>query len=235
LARAVVWRFVSLGFAPPSAALRRALEDESERLGLEIALDRLGLPPFRCEPPPDLEDVFGGIFGHTLRSGPCPYETEYGGAHVFQQAQELADLQGWYAAFGLERRSDGRERVDHIGCECEFVGFLATKEAYLLERRDDEQLERVRQAYRRFLRDHLGRFGTAVTTRLEKLGSPGFYGDLATLCRTFLASECRRVGVRPGPRALPLRPEEPDVPAACGASDDGEPPSPDLLSITRGE
>jgi TorA maturation chaperone TorD len=227
-----VWRFISLGFASPSAALRCALQNGSEKLGLDTALQCLELPLFRQAAP--CEEAFTTVFGHTLRAAICPYETEYHGSHVFQQAQELADLQGWYAAFGLERRPDVHERVDHIGFECEFAGFLLRKEAYFLESRDEAQAKRVRHAYRGFLRDHLGRFGMAVTTRLEQIDRGSFYGELASLCRRLLAAECDRVGVQPGPRALPLRPDGPDnVPAACGTGDECGPceDSPDLLSI----
>jgi len=222
LARAVLWRFLSLGFASPSVELRRALTSGAERRSLDAALERVGLPPFRHDGEIDLEGPFGELFGHTLRGKVCPYETEYGSAQVFQQAQELADLQGWYAAFGLERRPDVRERADHIGVESEFIGFLARKEAYTLESGDDGQLEAVRQAYRSFLRDHLGRFGMAVATGLERWGGGGFYGRLASLCRALLAVECRRLGVRPGPRTLPLCPDLPDsAPAACGGEAEG--------------
>ena len=217
LGRAVVWRFLSLGFAPPSTALGRFLAPGPDADALTAALSLLELPGFDDEGPLQLDDTFSTIFGHTLRGEVCPYETEYGRPQVFQQAQELADLQGWYAAFGLERHPHTPERADHIGVACEFAGFLAQKEAYTIDRGDDEQLELVRQAYRRFLRDHLARFGIAVAVRLEASDPTGFYGCLGSLCRALLTTESRRVGVKPGPAALPLRPEMPDdVPAACG-------------------
>ena len=219
LARAVVWRFLALGFAPPSDELRHALTDDERRLGLSAALCHLGLAPFEYDDPIDLDSQFGELFGHTLRGGVCPYETEYVAGPIFQQAHELADLQGWYAAFGLQRRPDSPERGDHIGVECEFAGFLAMKEAVTLDSGDTEQRDRVRQAYRQFLRKHLGCYGTVVATRLEE--SDRFYGKLGSLLGRVLAAECRRLGVQPGPRTLPLQPEAADpAPAACGVSDE---------------
>jgi TorA maturation chaperone TorD len=234
LARAVVWRFLALGFAPPGPELRAALSDEFERLALAAALAELELT-FRCaHAERDLEARFAELFGHTVRAAICAYETEFGGGQIFQQAQEMADLQGWYAAFGLERRPDVRERPDHVAVECEFAGFLCRKEAYMLAREDRGQSELIRQAYRRFLRDHLARFGMALTVRLERIDGDGFHGRLASLCREFLVAECRRVDVEPGPKALPLRPDTADdVPAACddgadcdpsGGSDEGSSP-----------
>jgi len=221
LARAVVWRFLSLGFAPPARGLLRALAEDQEREALAAALALLELPPFPLEGPSDLAGPFEELFGHTVRARVCPYETEYGDGQVFLQAQELADLFGWYAAFGLERRPDLRERADHIAMECEFAGFLSHKEAYAVESGDCEQPARVRQAYRRFLRDHLARFGTVVATHLEREDPEGFYGRLGGLLGSVLASECRRIDVQPGPSVLPLRTDELDmVPAACGTEQD---------------
>ncbi|MHC4990236.1 MAG: TorD/DmsD family molecular chaperone [Planctomycetota bacterium] len=220
LARAVLWRHVARGFSPPGIDPRRALEDETERRGLQAAVERLGLTAYEPGPTVGLETRFAELFGHTVRATVCPYETEYGAGRVFQQTQELADLRGWYVAFGLERREDAVERADHIGVECEFAGFLCRKEALALAGNDGEQLEIGRLAYRRFLRDHLARFGMAVTVRIEKVDGDGFYGRLAGLCRRLLLAECRRLDIEPGPRALPLRPDsEDDVPAACGAGD----------------
>lgn len=225
LARAVVWRLLALGFAPPGAELRTALNDETQRLALTGALAELGLSFRRGPDEGDLEARFTELFGHTVRAAVCAYETEYGGGQVFQQAQEMADLRGWYAAFGLERRPEVRERPDHVAVECEFAGFLCRKEAYVLASEDRGQSELIHEAYRRFLRDHLARFGMALAARLEGADRDGFYGRLAWLCREFLVVECRRLDVQPGPRALPLRPNtEDDVPAACGAGVDDDPP-----------
>ena len=221
LARAVVWRQLALGFSEPGPALRRSLDDPAERLALARALERLGLPPLEVPDAGALERRFTELFGHTVRGGVCPYETEYGAGRVFQQTQELADLQGWYAAFGLERRPGVTERADHLGVECEFAGFLCCKDARALELGDAEQLALARRAYRSFLRDHLARFGVAVARRIERADAPGLYGRLATTCRALLRAECRRLDVERGPRAMPLRPAtEDDAPAACGAGAD---------------
>ena len=58
------------------------------------------------------------------------FETEYGAGAAFRQPQELADIAGTCLAFDLEPPEGGDERVDHAACECEFMGFLARKEAF---------------------------------------------------------------------------------------------------------
>jgi TorA maturation chaperone TorD len=221
LARAVIWRRLALGFGEPGPALRRALADASEGRALARALERLGLPRCGAQATEGLERRFTELFGHTVRGGVCPYETEYGAGHVFQQTQELADLEGFYAAFGLARRPEAAERADHLGVECEFAGFLCRKEALTLEAGDAEQVALARRAYRSFLRDHLARFGFAVAHRIEQADSGGTYGLLAATCRALLRAECRRLDIEPGPRVLRVRAEiEDNAPAACGAGAD---------------
>jgi TorA maturation chaperone TorD len=158
------------------------------------------------------------IFGHTARGPVCPYETEYGAEALFQQPQQLGDLAGFYKAFGLALNTAQHERLDHVSCECEFMAFLALKEAYAIEHDDPEMLEDTRKAGRLFLRDHLGRFGLAFARKLAREDQGGFYGTLGDLCFAFLNLECKRVGVAAGPLDLSLRPATDDrVPMACGS------------------
>ena len=108
---------------------------------------------------PSLIAAYQRLFGHTARGAVSPYETEYGNESLFQQPQEMGDLAGFYRAFGLRLNVAERERLDHISCECEFMLFLALKEAYALEHADTAMGEETSKAVRLFLRDHLGRFG----------------------------------------------------------------------------
>ena len=74
------------------------------------------------------------LFGHTTRGLICACETEYGPDNGFHQPQQLADIAGYYLAFGLRPLAAGDVRADHIACECEFMDFLSRKEARLLDR-----------------------------------------------------------------------------------------------------
>ncbi len=161
------------------------------------------------------------IFGHTLRGRVCPYEAEYGTAAPFAQAHEVADLMGFYRAFGFDLVPGRGERPDHIACQLEFVDLLSRKEAHALEAGDAEMLAVTRQALRSFLRRHLARFGCAFARSLERADGEGFHGRLGILLRAFLRAECARLGIETGPELLPLRPAEEDgVPMACGAGED---------------
>ena len=109
-----------------------------------------------------------------------PYETEYGNEALFQQPQELGDLMGFYRA-GLALKPGKHERPDHISCECEFLMFLALKEAYALEQDNQEMLAETRKAEKLFLRDHLGRFLPTFVTQLTREDPSGFYSTLGEL------------------------------------------------------
>ena len=66
-------------------------------------------------------------------------------------------------AFGLMLRPDAHERIDHVSCECEFLCFLAYKEAYARTAGDTDMLAVTQRATALFLRDHLGRFAPAFS------------------------------------------------------------------------
>jgi TorA maturation chaperone TorD len=173
------------------------------------------------------------LFGHS-RGLVCAFETEYGPEGGFEQPQTLADIAGSYRAFGLMACASQDERVDHVACECEFLEFLARKEAYTLGLGLlGDELAIVRAAERGFLREHLGRFGRAFASRLLKEDSTGFFGALGAVLFAFLTQECRRFGVTPGRPVLALRPPTlDDAPLACGSAGGCGSPS-ELIQVQR--
>jgi TorA maturation chaperone TorD len=177
-----------------------------------------------------LADTFVRLFGHTTRGAICACETEYGADNSYHQPQQLADIAGYYLAFGLQAATAADVRADHIACECEFLDFMCRKEAFLLATgADDETLEVTRQAARTFLRDHLGRFGRAFATRVRVEDPDGFFGMLGVTLFELLDEECIRLGITAGPVDLAVRPDVPDeAPMACG---NGR--LPELIQIQR--
>lgn len=241
LCRSALYEALALGFRPPTAETvtrlasaqgATALADATAPLDLawNTNLARLALrlaAPGPPAPPEDLAAAHRRLFGHTARGPVPPYETEYGEDSVFLPAQEMSDLAGFFRAFGLVLDPASRERIDHISCECEFLLFLARKEAYALEGGDGGMLEEARRAARLFLRDHLGRFAPALGRGLAREDAGGFYGALGQLCAAFVTQECARTGVPAGPEFLRLRStSDGDVPMACGSE-----PGPELLQI----
>jgi TorA maturation chaperone TorD len=229
LARASLCRVLKLGLqSPTETALKRLSSDEGRAVVRRAArLVDAGDASKLCAAaavfcsvaPISLaraRDAYDGLLGHTARGKVCPYETEYGGEHLFLQSQELADIIGYFVAFGLAPGMDVGERVDHIAVEFEYLEFLSEKEAFALCSNDASMLAETQKAYRGFLRDHLSRFGRAFARGLTKHDPFGFHGALAGLCEAFLVSECQRLKVEIGSEFLTLRPESlEDAPMAC--------------------
>jgi DMSO reductase family type II enzyme chaperone len=165
-----------------------------------------------------LASLHVALFGHTARGSVPPYETEYGNEALFQQPQELSDLMGFYHAFGLALKEGQHERPDHISCECEFLSFLALKEAYAIEHNDPDMWAETCKAQKLFLRDHLGRFVPTFAQTVGQHDRGGFYGKLADLSLDLVRLESLRLDVPLGAMNLSLRPADDDrVPMACGS------------------
>jgi DMSO reductase family type II enzyme chaperone len=221
LCRSAIYEALALGFRPPtSVTFERLIGEEQNSALMQIAamLEASGsngkstniasrVHQLRQSAELEtLEKVYRYLFGFTAHPKVPPYETEYGEEAIFQQPQELGDLAGFYSAFGLKLNTF--ERVDHIGCECEFLAFLTRKEAYALEQNDAEMLETTRGAQRLFLKDHLGRFVPAFVKTLSRENPDGFYGRLGNLCRDFTRWECAQFNIPLGSELMRLRPTE---------------------------
>ena len=219
LCRSATYLALASGFAPVDDEMHRRVASAEGADALQRALAHLRVEA-KFAPPPSTPDELvtrrEQIFGHTDRGEVTPYETELGFASVFRQPREMQDLTGFFEAFGLTLPADRHERIDHVRCECEFMAFLARKEAYCNERGDGETASQVATAERLFLRDHLGSFAPALGARMQRADGEGFYGALGEVLRRFVEWDCVRVGVEPGRSELRLRVEiEGDVPAAC--------------------
>ena len=154
---------------------------------------------------------YSELFGHAVR-GTCPlYELEYGQAEIVQQAGELADIAGFYSAFGLECTQESMERVDHVSVECEFMSVLCAKYATGVLSNGTDLMDACFDGQRTFLRDHLTRWFLAFCSRVAKANGDGVYGCFARLGAAFLACECRAFGITTGPEYLELRSVDPDA------------------------
>jgi DMSO reductase family type II enzyme chaperone len=130
-----------------------------------------------------------------------PYEGAYGPASMAGKATLLADVAGFYAAFGLEPAAGRPEVEDHVCAELEFMSALALKEAWALTEGHAGGLVVTRDAQRAFLAEHLARWSPGFAARLAETATPGFYPAAAALLQAWLADECARL-------ALTVRPLE---------------------------
>lgn len=225
LCRSALYEALALGFRPPNQeTIDRLLAKTHNQALTEIAVildlesnDKESKSLATCvrklaessniQSNESLEYSFRYFFGHTAHAKVPPYETEYGTETLFQQPQQLSDISGFFAAFGLKLNLSQHERVDHISCECEFLSFLTRKEAFASEKNDTDMLGETRKAQKLFLKDHLGRFTPSFTNLLSRNSPDEFYVALAELCHQFVLQECARFGIPSGPENLRLRPK----------------------------
>ena len=167
-----------------------------------------------------LNDEFERTFGLLVSNACPPYETEYiNGKFTFQRSQELADISGFYTAFGLKPSHRLPERHDHIVLQLEFMAFLIGLERRAGDSGDgerDERIEICRDAQTRFLRDHLAWWAPAFSKLLSKEHPDGFYAAVGKLLSSLVPAERSLLGVNASTRAArPTRLERPEECEGC--------------------
>jgi TorA maturation chaperone TorD len=145
---------------------------------------------------PALEAEYDRLFRRNLA---CPpHETSYGdGRRMGGRPAELADIRGFYEAFGVAPSSGDPNLPDHLAAELEFYAILRLKSAHARCEADAERLEVTSEAAASFLEDHLGRWPRAFREAVEAEGAASPYLESAKLIEAAVSAECRRVGVRP--------------------------------------
>lgn len=168
------------------------------------------------------ERVFGLITCHDCP----PYETEYQPVtDAFFRAQELADIAGFYRAFGLTLRRDWGERPDHIALELEFMAWLFTKRRLAFEERTrgiDSAAERMavcEQAREAFFRDHLGWWAGGFAQLLQQKAAEGPLAAAARLLGVLIAFDRYQLGLTLARQPVVARPVEEDPCEGCMASE----------------
>lgn len=197
VARSACYKLLSLAFLPPRAAdplsgLDRIVRDLPE--GHRLALGPI-LPEGAIARPPEGEHT--RLFGVGLAA--TPYETEYDPLAAARKGHRLADLVGFYEAFGFRLADGGKEFPDHIAVELEFMALLLLKTAQAQVEAWEEARTICVEATGKFLADHLGGWGVAFADRVEAVTVDPFYRRAARLLRGFLLAECRLLGVEPEP------------------------------------
>lgn len=200
-ARAAVYRYLAMAFSDPSAGAADALARQWPLA--EVALGTLGLAAdaAACAVAGVADDsalkrAHLAVFGHAVSKDCPPYGSEYGQAHIFEKTQTLADVAGFYRAFGLALAEGMHERPDHIAVELEFMEFLCLKQA--LAETEEHGPARVAvcvKAQRAFLGDHLGFWAFSFARRLRQRPEPGPFAARAGLLEAFLAQELAAAGI----------------------------------------
>ena len=164
-----------------------------------------------------LVDASVKTFGHSVSKDCPPYETEYcTNRDITFRSQRLADIAGFYRAFGLDRAEGARERVDHLSFEAEFMQIVIAREIFALDRAlGADKLEVCRSAQRRFFVEHLGWWLPAFGSSLEEHGATAFYRRVGRFVRAFVAVERAALGVPPFTELPTAWPDDYEPEGAC--------------------
>lgn len=201
------WRLVAL----PHAALDRSElqrdEVQPDAVNVEAVIRWLRLDP--DERQRAAQHVLG-----LVNSRPCPpYETEHlRSGDAFQRAQVMADVAGFYRAFGVDVSHRQPQRPDHLALELEFVALLLEKLVdSISDRADSERADVCQRALVAFMRDHmttwLAGFGQLVARRAEDVAaaladdqqreSVALLGEVGRVVCAWIAMERRCAGLAP--------------------------------------
>lgn len=136
----------------------------------------------------------------------------------------LADVAGFYRAFGVALRDDTGERLDHLVAELEFMAALLV----MLARAEAEGLEvhaaTTRAALRAFGADHLGEWLPGFAGRLTATTGLGVHAHLAEALVHAWAGVVLAHGIDGGPgQRLPMAEDDPGTPYECGLGEAGQP------------
>lgn len=130
------------------------------------------------------------------QSTPPPYETSHAGG----SAAELADIAGFYRAFGVTLSGD---KPDHLVAELEFLALLLAKEARAVESGQAERAAVCADARARFLRDHLATWTDAFADAVGERHPGSVWSHLALASARCVRAEASEAGVEPIRRRLP--------------------------------
>lgn len=208
LFRSAMYELLMLAFAYPTEESRERLAglvedmDEVETPGREAYLDEARRAVNALLDTP--LGALGAAHNHLFeQSSVCsPFETEYE-ADPFAKGRQLADIAGFYNAFGMTISAERPTMTDFLGTELEFMSLLSRKEAYASIRNWKRRREVTLDAERSFLRDHLGRWERVICKEIvdhtDQDTGPGedAYGLVARLTTRFVGDDVRRFQVHP--------------------------------------
>jgi TorA maturation chaperone TorD len=136
-----------------------------------------------------------------------PFETDFTTTTAFEQANELADIAGFYRAFSLGWQSATVDRVDHVAAELEFLCVASWMEAQARREGRAEDAEAARDAAAKFLTDHAGRWVDRFARSCSAKGAPAYFQACARVAASAVAEDMRRRGLEAksvSPAALPV-------------------------------
>jgi TorA maturation chaperone TorD len=124
------------------------------------------------------------------------HESAYGPRRL-TTAAELADVLGFYRAFGFDLSARSPETADHIGAELEFLAALLVKLAWAIHAELEEPREVTVRAAASFLETHLGRWMPALAQRIADKAPDTLTARAAAAADRLVRRVCEDLDVRP--------------------------------------
>jgi TorA maturation chaperone TorD len=217
--------------------IREELKDESAVLAPgEKPASEMNLQPmldFFRRSAEHFEADYQNTFGLLMSKECPPYGTEYclQAFSVFR-SQELADIAGYYKAFGVEPSRDQPERQDHIALELEFMAWLIGKVMHAdksTEESADENADLCRDAQKNFFEKHMvwwiPAFCAALDLKVNKVSEANangatpqsFYTCVAHALSAFIGLERNHMKIDPPTDLVEPKPDTDDSEMECSA------------------
>lgn len=143
----------------------------------------------------DLEVEFNRLFAPTDVELRCPpFESVIRELGLGEKVNNLADVMGFYRAWGLDVSDERQEFPDNIVTELEFLHFLAYKELNAIQLNEQEHAERTNESQRSFMQDHASLWIGRFCERVAQTTECDWYRGLARFTQAFVAADGARLG-----------------------------------------
>lgn len=176
--------------SPADEGVLAHMRDVLERLAYAEPLARLHQASEAARGDPgSIRDEYVRLF---LKGDAPPYETSYdtvpAGSPRSGEPQQMADIAGFYGAFGFQV---ARDRPDHLAAEMEYVALLCVKQAFAHLAEEGEGAAVCAEARDKFLAEHLAPWLPAFRQRVEKSSRHPYLTSLAALVTTLVEADRR--------------------------------------------
>ena len=185
LERAALLRYLSRLLQPPAAGTGAELASLAATIPEDLRVAGRELASRFSEDSLEVEPEYHQLLGARGVCRDC--ESDHGAPSLGVKAS-LAEVTGYYQAFGFAGAREVPAPADQVGVELSFAGYLALKQAYALERGAAEEEGVTAEAYARFAASHLRPFLGELLAELEEHAGQGSrYAEAARFAQQALA------------------------------------------------
>ncbi|MFN4307602.1 molecular chaperone [Sulfurihydrogenibium azorense] len=191
ICKAFLYEYLSVGFSYPTFETFKLLKDRYDDLeeaikclSIDFNVDNF-IQSFDEKSLFSIEGEYNNLFLIGLKAP--NFETAYELDKTGRKSIELADLSGFYEAFGL-KLSKAIE-PDNIQVELEFLSILLQKIILLEEKNDTEGVQICYEAYEKFLKEHIGRWYDLFVKLIQSNSEEKYYLQLSELLKRFMDIE----------------------------------------------